>query len=281
MAINLVTKFEKYVDEIFEQGSQRTLVTNNDFAFTGAHTVKIYKVGTAQMNDYNRSGADLQPGESRYGTVETLDATTEEMTLKKDRSFTFTIDKLDKDETGDALNAAAALNRQIRQVVVPEIDAYTYGVMAAGAGTKPAAKELTAENIYDEITAGTEIMDDAMVPETGRVLVVVPAVYRLLKKCPDINLDCDITAEQRAKGVIGMVDGLDVVKVPAVRLPQNFGFMIAHPVATVAPVKLSDYKAHEDPPGISGALCEGRFVYDAFVLENKTKAIYYQEMATE
>lgn len=281
MAINLVTKFEKYVDEIFEQGSQRTLVTNNDFAFTGAHTVKIYKVGTAQMNDYNRSGADLQPGESRYGTVETLDATTEEMTLKKDRSFTFTIDKLDKDETGDALNAAAALNRQIRQVVVPEIDAYTYGVMAAGAGTKPAAKELTAENIYDEIIAGTEILDDAMVPGSGRVLVVVPAVYRLLKKCPDINLDCDISVDQRRKGVIAMVDGMDVVKVPAVRLPQNFGFMIAHPIATVAPVKLEDYKAHEDPPGISGALCEGRFVYDAFVLENKTKAIYYQEMATE
>ena len=279
MAINLVTKFEKYVDELFAKDSKRSLVTNNDFDWTGAHTVKIYKVGTAQMNDYNRSGADLQPGESRYGTVETLDATTEEMTLKKDRSFTFTIDKLDRDETGDALNAADALNRQSRQVVIPEIDSYTYGVMAAGAGTKPDAKELTAENIYDEITTGTEIMDDEMVPETGRVLVVVPAVYRLLKKCPDIHLDCDISEDQRRKGVIAMVDGMDVVKVPAIRLPANFGFMIAHPIATVAPVKLEDYKAHEDPPGISGSLCEGRFVYDAFVLENKTKAIYYQAMA--
>jgi len=281
MAINLVEKFEKYVDEVFDKGSQRTLVTNDDFDFTGAHTVKVYKVSTANMNDYNRSGAGLQPGQSRYGEIQNLDAITEEMTLTKDRSFTFTIDKLDKDETGDALNAADALNRQLRQVVIPEIDQYTYGVMATKAGTKPAAKELTAENIYDEITTGSEVMDDAMVPETGRVLVVVPAVYRLLKKCPEINLDCDISAEQRAKGVIALVDGMEAVKVPAVRLPNGFGFMIAHKVATVAPVKLEDYKAHEDPPGISGVLCEGRFVYDAFVLDNKVKAIYYQAMTSE
>ena len=73
-----------------------------------------------------------------------------------------------------------------------------------------------------------------------------------------------------------MLDGLSVVKVPAVRLPEKFGFMIAHPCATVAPVKLSEYKTHQDPPGISGSLVEGRIVYDAFVLDNKKMAIYYQ-----
>ena len=56
--------------------------------------------------------------------------------------------------------------------------------------------------------------------------------------------------------------------------------MICHSCATVAPAKLEDYKIHEDPPGISGSLVEGRIVYDAFVLENKAKAIYYQEVAT-
>lgn len=32
---------------------------------------------------------------------------------------------------------------------------------------------------------------------------------------------------------------------------------------------------HTDPPGISGWLCEGRFSYDAFVLNNKKDAIVY------
>ena len=52
--------------------------------------------------------------------------------------------------------------------------------------------------------------------------------------------------------------------------------MVCHPVATVAPVKLEDYTIHENPPGISGALVEGRICYGAFVLDNKAKAIYYQ-----
>ena len=68
------------------------------------------------------------------------------------------------------------------------------------------------------------------------------------------------------------------MKVPAVRLPADFGFMLAHPVATVAPVKLEDFRIHQDPPGISGSLVEGRICYGAFVLDNKTKAIYYQAL---
>lgn len=59
-------------------------------------------------------------------------------------------------------------------------------------------------------------------------------------------------------------------------------FEYKHPVATVAPTKLEDYKIHQDPPGISGELVEGRIVYDAFVLDNKKMAIYYVEnKATE
>lgn len=41
------------------------------------------------------------------------------------------------------------------------------------------------------------------------------------------------------------------------------------------------YKTHDNPPGINGALVEGRICYDAFVLENKAKAIYYQENKPE
>ncbi|MFR7958918.1 MAG: hypothetical protein ACLU6P_00110 [Roseburia intestinalis] len=54
---------------------------------------------------------------------------------------------------------------------------------------------------------------------------------------------------------------------------------MCHPCATVAPTKLEDYKIHQDPPGISGSLVEGRICYDAFVLDNKKTAIYYQELA--
>ena len=279
MAINLTTKFQPYTDEQFSTESKRALLTNNDFNWTGAHSVKVYKIGTSDMNDYDRAGENTETNWSRFGAVKDLDATTEEFTLKKARSFTFTIDKLDDDETAQQLAAASALARQNREKVIPEVDTYVYGVMCAGAGHKPDAKELTAENLYTEILAASEALDNAEVPETGRVLVVTPTVYALMKKCPDIVMETNIGNEMRLKGVIGILDGMSVQKIPANRLPADFGFMVAHPCACVAPTKLEDFRIHADPPGISGSLVEGRICYDAFVLENKTKAIYYQAKA--
>ena len=275
MAINLVTKFTDHVDELFTAESKKSLLTNNDYDWTGAHTIKVHKVNTVSMNDYDRAGTGKNT--SRFGVLGKVENELEEFTLRKDRSFTFVIDKMDKDETGGVLSGASALARQQREIIIPEVDTYTYGVMAANAGTKVVDVTLTESNIYDEIIKGTELLDDEDVPDTGRVLTVVPEVYRMMKKCPDLSHDCDVTEKQRLSGVIAMVDGMDVVKISKKRMPANAGFMICHPVATVAPTKLEDYRVHQDPPGISGELVEGRIVYDAFVLDNKKKAIYYVE----
>lgn len=278
MAVNLTEKFTSHVDEMFTTESKKALVTNADFDWTGAHTIKVHKVNTVAMNDYDRDGTGSGAnGGSRYGDLGSVGNTLEEFTLKKDRSFTFAIDKLDTDETGGVLSGASALARQQREVIIPEVDTYTYGVMANGAGTKIADVTLSEENIYDEIIKGTETLDNAEVPDTGRVLTVIPSVYRMMKKNKEINIDSDISEKQRLNGIIGMIDGMDVVKVPEKRMPSKFGFMIAHPVATVAPTKLDDYRVHQDPPGISGELVEGRICYDAFVLDNKKMAIYYCE----
>lgn len=275
MSVDLTTVFLPHVDEQFSTESKKSLLTNQDFSWSGAHSVKVYKVSTSAMNDYGRRGPD-SGNWSRYGPVAALDATTEEMTLKKDRSFTFAIDALDTDETAMQLAAASALARQNREVCIPEVDKYVYGVMCDKAGHKPAAVALTATNIYPEILKASEALDNAEVPETGRCLVLTPATYTLLKKSKDIIMETDIGADLRLKGVIGILDGLTVFKVPAVRLPENFGFLVAHPCATVAPTKLESFVTHSNPPGINGALVEGRIVYDAFVLDNKVKALYYQ-----
>lgn len=278
MAIDLVTKFAPYTDEMFKNESKKALLTNEDFNWTGAHSVKVYKIGTSTMHDYRRNGPIPEGQWSRFGAIADLDATTEELMLNKDRSFTFAIDKLDTDETAQQLAGASALARQNREVVIPEVDSYTYGVMASNAGHKPAAVKLTTSNIFEEITKASLALDDAEVPEVGRVLLVTPATYNLMKKSPDVTLDSDVGQEMRLKGVISMLDGAAVVKVPAVRLPAGFGFMLAHPSATVAPTKLEDFRIHQDPPGISGALAEGRICYGAFVLDNKKNGIYYQAL---
>lgn len=283
MSIALVKKYAPYTDELFKAESKISLLTNTDFDWTGAHTVAVWKIGTVPMNDYSRNrGSDYDEASvatlSRYGKIIDLDAQTEEMMLTKDRSFIFNVDRLDEDETAGQVAAASALARELREVVVPEVDTYAYNVMVTKAGTKATAAALTKENVYTSILAGSEALDAAEVPDTERVLVVTPAAYTLLKQSTAFD-STDVGAEMKLKGVVGILDGMAVIKVPASRLPENFGFMIAHPSATVAPVKLEDYGTHNDTPLSSGTIVTGRICYDAFVLDNKAKGIYYHPIA--
>lgn len=276
MSVELTTIYAPKTDELFAAESKISLLTNTDYDWTGAHTVKVWKISTSEMNDYNRNRAKGQSevaSVSRYGELIDLNAQTEEMTLKKDRSFIFNIDKLDMDETAQQLAAETALARQLREVVIPEVDKYTYGVMAAGAGKTVVGDTTNPANIYSLVLAGSEFLDDNEVPETERALVVVPSVYTMLKQS-DIFDKTDVGAEMRARGVVATLDGMNVIKIPSNRMPANFGFMIAHPSATTAPVKLEDYGMHEDTPLSSGTIVTGRICYDAFVLDNKKKGIY-------
>lgn len=274
MSIDLVTEFSGHVDEEFSTESKKSLVTNNDYSWSGAHSVKIYTVSTSEMHDYDRDG----DGENwnRFGPVAGLDATATEYTLTRDRSFVFAIDKLDADETKQALAAAQALARQIRQRVIPEVDIYTLNKICDGAGHKPEAVTLTADNLYGEILKASETLDNAEVPESERALILSPSTYTLLKKSKDVILETDVGNDLRLKGVLAILDGMKIIKVPANRLPADFGFVACHPVACCAPTKLEDFRIHRDPPGISGSLVEGRIIFDAFVLKNKKSAIYYQ-----
>lgn len=276
MSVELTTIYAPKTDELFAAESKISLLTNTDYDWTGAHTVKVWKISTSEMNDYSRYRAKGQSevaSISRYGELIDLNAQTEEMTLKKDRSFIFNIDKLDMDETAQQLAAETALARQLREVVIPEVDKYTYGVMAAGAGKTFVGDTTTPANIYSLVLAGSEFLDDNEVPETERALVVVPSIYTMLKQS-DIFDKTDVGAEMRARGVVATLDGMNVIKVPSNRMPTNFGFMIAHPSATTAPVKLEDYGMYEDTPLSSGTIVTGRICYDAFVLDNKKKGIY-------
>ena len=81
MAIELVEKYLPYVDEQFTTESKKEILTNQDFSFSGSHTVKVYKISTGTMNDYGRSGPRTGNW-SRYGEVQSLDATTQTMTLE-------------------------------------------------------------------------------------------------------------------------------------------------------------------------------------------------------
>lgn len=269
MAINLATKFSDKVDERFASESKTSLVTNKDYDFIGTHSIKIYSVGVAEMGDYGRN----TEGTSRYGTPKDLENEVQEVSMEQDRSFTFVIDKMDEEETLGAMNAGKALARQLKEVVIPEVDTYTYKKMADNAGTK-VTETITDDNAYNAIVAGNEVLDEGKVPTEGRVVTCTPAFNSHLKKDKNAVLETEIGQDMRIKGVVANMDGVTIQKVPSSLLPTKQNFILSHSVATTQAIKLADYKIHTDAPGVSGSLVEGRIYYTAFVRNNKKIAIY-------
>jgi len=286
MAINLVTKFSPLVDERFEVESKTSLVTNKDYDFVGAHTIKIYSVATAPMYNYGRN-ADIGNNTSqsqvlsRYGLIEDLATETQEVSMEKDRSFIFSIDKMDQDETLQALNAGSALARQLREVVIPEVDTYTYKKMADNAGKTVYSQSITKSNAYEKLTDATEYMDEKKVPADGRVVICTPAFYKLLKQDSNAVLETEIGENMRIKGVIANMDGMTIQKVPSTLLPTNTNFIVAHKVATTQAIKLAEYETIDGGALVSGKIVKGRIYYTAFVRNNKKNAIYVSSSGSQ
>ena len=261
MAINYAEKYSKTIDERFTQASITERAINKDFDFVGAQTVKVFSVPTVKMGDYKRQGAQ------RYGVPEELQNTVQEMTMGRDRAFTFTVDKGNEDETGGALNAGKALRRQIDEVIVPEVDAYRLATIAHGAGNTEIGAFKGDIKAYERILDAQAALDDALVPRTGRILYVTSAFRKAIMM--DDNF---IKPSEMAQKML--IHGQPIILAPSGYLPGGVSMMITHPQATTAPYKLAEYKTHVDPPGINGVLVEGRNYYDAFILENKRKCIY-------
>ena len=269
--VNLASKYSKAVDERFHKESQAMMALNSDHEFTGVQTVKVYSIPVVAMGDYKREGAN------RYGTPADLGRNVQEMIVQRDRAFTFTIDKGDKVQSMNVSEAGKALSRQLREVCVPEFDAYVFKTLADAAIKHGSYSntEITKENAYSEFLNAMEYLGNHNVPDKGRVCFCSYKFANYLKQDPAFIKTGDKSQEMIQKGVIGDVDGCSIVKVPASRLPAGAAFIITHKMAATAPKQLTDYKIHENPPGINGWLVEGRLLYDCFVLDEKMDAIYY------
>ena len=273
MAINYASKYAQKIDEKFARESMTSPAVNNDYDFVGVKTVNVYSVPTADMNDYSVTGT------SRYGAPQELESNVQELTMSKDRSFTFTIDRGTYNDTQMSNAAGAALQRQIREVVVPEIDKYRFEKICTGAG-KTVTGTLNKTTAYDTFLTGASELIENNVPLTGCVAFVSTNFYKNIKEDASFIRNGDMAQEMLIKGQVGSIDGIPVIVVPTSYLPEGVELIITNQSAVTAHVKLSEYKIHDNPPGINGWLVEGRVYYDAFVLSQKKNAIYVFKSST-
>lgn len=276
MAINLKTAFASQIDERFKQKAfgLNAFASKFDAEFIGNKTVKIYSILTSSLKDYNPAG-----GYNRYGDLEELQDTVQELTLTQQKALNYSIDGVYNSQQGFLKKVPESLAMHLDEVVIPAYDKYVFGVIGNGADVNHIkVLTLTDSNVYGEILTAQEALTDANVPEQGRVLYASAATINLLKQSSKFVLASEIAMGNiRLSGMVGYVDGLPIVQVPKATLGVGVQFILLHDSCVVAPVTISNLQMHNNPMGVYGSVIQGVFVYDAFILANKQKAIYVSQ----
>lgn len=270
MAINLASKYSDKIAAYFTQNSIMKGMGNNDYSFEGVKTVKIYTPLTQELNNYNRTASS-----NRYGEPKEMQDIIQEMTMTVDKSFSMTIDKGNNEEQLGIKGGMKMLRMQIDERVIPAYDKYVLGKLAVEAGiSEVASAALSKSNIVEYMANAMAAMDNALVPQAGRTIVIPSTKYNFLRLSTEfIGVD-KLGEKSLTKGTVGEFMGAKVVKVPDSYLPTGVNFMILLSRSYTAPWKINDTKVHQDPPGINGDLLEGRFIWDAFVIGAKAAGVY-------
>ena len=275
MAVNLAKKYQKAIDQVYTKASLTKAMFGAKFDFIGSKTAVVYTLTSQALADYTRSGSN------RYGSPAELQDTIAEYAISKDRAFSITVDKGNYMQGNLVKTTGNVIKIQLEERFVPEQDAYNLTVLAASAlaQSQVATAAVTASNAYTVFLDGQVALDNALVPRNGRVAIVSPAFYKFIKLDASFVKASDIAMKALISGQVGEIDGVAIVVGYTAILPANTAFIMTHPSANAAPMQLEEIKTHEDAPGISGALIEGRFIYDAFTLGSKAKACYQHKIA--
>lgn len=276
MAINLATKYSDKIAKAFTKASFIRGKVSNEYEMTGVKTLKIYTPMTVDEVDYKRNGLN------RYGNPEEMQDTVQELTMTQDKAFTLTIDKGNNVDQMNIKGAGEMLRMQLREKSTPAADKYAfkrYAVLAGNTMTVNSAP--TKSNIVSTIFDMAQSMDDALIPDDNRYLFVRSDMYKLINLSDEFITIDKLGEKAVSRGVCGEVANFNVVKLPKGYLPDNCFMLAIHKDCVLMPYKIQDTKIHQDPPGISGNLIEGRHYYDAFVIGAKCGGVVALVLASE
>ena len=276
--INLVTKFQPLLDEVYKAASLTTDLENSAVKFDGSKTVKVLKLTVPELGAYTRN--------SGY-TSGDVTADWEAFTLTQDRGTEFSVDAMDDEETLN-MTFGNASSEFIRRSVVPQVDAYRFAAMAGatGVGTVAGANLTTGDAVVKAISAGMTTMDEAEVPAEGRILYITPTLKGLIddlesyksKACIERFAKVVIVPQSRFYTAVnvtntGFAKGTDA---------KNINFLIVDPKAAFAVAKHKKLRVFDPDTNQKrdDYLFQYRLYHDAFVYPQKAAGIYVHKATT-
>ena len=277
MPIYLHERYAKDIDQKFTLESLLAGKCSTKYTFEGVKTVNISTIVPQALNDYTRSGAN------RYGTPKEVEDTIQSLTLGNDQAFSMTVDKGNNTEQQAIKNAGAVLKVEMEEIVIPTVDTVAIRKWTKFAGkVATVTAALTKSTVLPEIVkARTHFVNNKIKMAMGNIYLGVPAsTYALLLQTTEFVQADKLNEKVLSNGVVGKVFNMLVVEIPDDYFEEGVQFIVWKSDSVLMPKKLWDTKVHMDPPGLSGHLLEGRFIYDAFVLAEKAQGVYACVLST-
>jgi len=261
MAINLHEKYSDKIKQVYTHNSFIEGKTNQEYSFVGVKTVKIPNLITQELNDYQRAGTN------RYGTPNELQDAIQELSVTQDKSFAITIDKGNNVEQQMMKQAGRVMEAEMREKVTPTSDKYALKQYASNAGhTLAYDAAVSKSNIVSKLLDIEVYFEDNFVPTDRRYAFVKNTHIAMIKLSSEFQYADSAIDKLLMKGIVGKIGTLNIVGVPAAYMPTNVEHIAFQSNSVMLPFKIKDSRIHQDPPGLSGNLLEGRFLYDAFVI---------------
>ncbi len=288
-SIDLVTKFQPILDEIYKAASltARMDAKTKPVDFGGASVVKVFKTSVVGLGTYSRTAG--YPKGDVTGTWEAL-------TLAASRGREFSIDRMDDEESlGEAFGTLAG--EFIRTQVVPEVVAYRFSKYASWSGIQEVGKPatLTSETVLAAIDVAMAALNAQGVPDEGRSLYVSDTVKSMIEAAISRTLANENAVDRR----VLRFDGMDLIMVPQSRFykgitldaggststggftktpstGRDINFMIIFPGAVLQATKHANLKlfSPDENQEMDAYKVQYRLYHDAFVYDNKVNGIY-------
>lgn len=269
--INLVTKFQPLLDEVYKAASLTSDLENSAVKFDGTKTVKVLKLTVPELGAYTRN--------SGY-TAGDVTADWEPFTLTQDRGTEFSVDAMDDEETLN-MTFGNASSEFIRRSVVPQVDAYRFAAMAKAEGIGTVAANLTTgDAVIKAINAGMTAMDEAEVTAEGRILYITPTLKGLIDELESYK--SKLCIQRFAKIVVVPQSRFySDVTVNATGFAKadgaaNLNFMIVEPKAVFAVAKHKKLRVFDPDTNQKrdDYLFQYRLYHDMFVYPQKAAGVY-------
>lgn len=274
MAINLASKYAKNIATVFTKASYVAGNYSTAYSFDGVRSINIWTPQTVALTDYDRTKE-----RDRFGTTVEMEDTLQTLTLTQEKSFSISIDRGNDADQMLIKRAGRMMTLQINEQVVPHLDKYVLGKWAELAGQTAAVGTPTKTNITGLVLDASAALDNALVPDDNRILYVKVSNYNKLRQSTEfIGLE-GLGVKAVTKGMVGGIANMKVIKVPDSYLPEDVEFLVTYKEAVLHPVKLRTARILTEDRNVDGCLLQGRWYFDAFVLDAKKKGVYVAKTA--